>query len=204
MTLPITTERLILRRYTYHDIQDIIEFVSHPSVAKATPEIEATESGVRKYIDLQNSYQPFEQDKCFDLAIERKEDSKVIGLLTLVCREHKQGEIGYAETGYAEIGYAEIGYAEIGYAEIGYALGAKYRGQGYATEAARALMAYGFTSLDLHRIQADTGSDNSASWRVMERLGMRREKQLQEAIFKDGEWVDALIYGILADEWPAD
>ncbi len=194
MTLPITTKHLILRRYTYHDIQDIIEFVSHPSVAKATPEIKATESGVRKYIDLQNSYRPFELDRCFDLAIERKEDSKVIGLLTLVCKEHKQGEIGYAE----------IGYAEIGYAEIGYALGIKYRGQGYATEAARALMAYGFTSLGLHRIQADTDSDNYASWRVMERLGMRREKQLREAIFRDGEGVDTLIYGILADEWPAD
>ncbi len=176
MSLPITTERLVLRRYTYDDIQDIIEFVSHPSVARATPEIGTTESEVRKYIDLQNSYQPFEQDKCFDLAIERKQNGKVIGLLSLVCKEHKQGAIGWA-------------------------LGIKYRGQGYGTKAARALMALSFDLLGLHRIYATTSSRNVDSWRVMERLGMRREGHLREAEFRDGEWLDTLIYGILADEW---
>lgn len=175
MTLPIVTERLVLRRYTYDDIPDVLEFVSHPSVGKATPEIEATESGVRKYIDLQNSYQPFERGKCFDLAIERKQDGKVIGLLSLVCREHQQGEIGWA-------------------------LGVVYRGQGYATEAARALMAYGFTSLGLHRIHAGTDSGNPDSWQVMERLGMRREGYLREAAFEDGKRVDVVIYGMLADD----
>ena len=176
MTLPITTKRLILRRYTEDDIQDILECVAHSSVATATPEIEATEAGVRRYIEMQNSYQPFEQDKCFDLAIERKEDSKVIGLLSLVCKAHKQGAIGYA-------------------------LGIGYRGQGYATEAAQGLVGYGFASLNLHRIYADTDSGNPESWNVMERLGMRREGYFREAIFRDGEWLDVLIYGILAAEW---
>ena len=176
MTLPITTKRLFLRRYTEDDIQNILECVAHSSVANATPEIEATEAGVRRYIEMQNSYQPFEQDKCFDLAIERKEDSKVVGLLSLVCKAHKQGAIGYA-------------------------LGVGYRGQGYATEAAQGLMGYGFASLNLHRIYADTDSGNPASWRVMERLGMRREGYFREAIFRDGEWLDVLIYGILAAEW---
>ena len=95
MTLPIKTERLSLRRFTHNDIQDIIVFISHPSVARATPDIKPNEPTVIKYIDKQNSYQPFEQDKCFDLAIERKEDGKVIGLLSLICRRHKQGEIGW-------------------------------------------------------------------------------------------------------------
>lgn len=176
MTLPITTERLILRRFTYDDVHDVIAFASCPSVAVATPEIEATEPGVRRYIDTQNSYQPFEHGKCFDLAIERKEDGRVIGLLSLVCREHKQGEIGYA-------------------------LGDEYRRQGYATEAARALISYGFTSLGLHRIHAGTESSNPGSWRVMENLGMRREAHLREAISRDDEWLNTIIYGILADEW---
>jgi RimJ/RimL family protein N-acetyltransferase len=176
VTLPITTERLILRRFTHDDIPDVIAFVSHPSVARATPEIEGTKAGVGKYIDLQNSYEPFELDRCFDLAVERKEDGKVIGLLSLVCREHKQGEIGYA-------------------------LGLGYRGQGYATEAARALMTYGFASLGLYRIYATTSSVNAGSWGVMERLGMRREGHLREAESRDGEWVDTLIYGVLAREW---
>jgi len=63
--LPIATERLILRRFTYDDVQSILDFVSHPSVARIVTEIEATESGVEKYIDMQNSYRLFEKDKCF-------------------------------------------------------------------------------------------------------------------------------------------
>jgi RimJ/RimL family protein N-acetyltransferase len=178
MTLPITTEHLILRRYTPDDAQDIVAFASHPSVARATPDFEATDEGVQKYIELQNSYQPFEKDKCFDLAIELKEEGKVIGLLSFVYREHRQGEIGYA-------------------------LGADYRGQGLATEAAGALVSYAFGTLGLHRVQADTSSANPRSWRLMERLGMRREGRLREVEFSDGAWTDKLIYGLLADEWQA-
>jgi RimJ/RimL family protein N-acetyltransferase len=178
MALPITTERLVLRQYTYDDIPDILEFLSHPSVARATPEIKATEQGVRDYIDVQNSSQPFEQDKCFDLAIERKEDGAVMGLLSLVRREHQK-------------------------AEIGWALGIEYRGQGYATESASALVDYAFTSLGLHRIQAGTELPNTGSWGVMERLGMVREAYLRETTLRDGEWQDSLIYGLLSSEWQA-
>ena len=177
MTLPLITERLALRRYTYDDIPDVLAFVSQPSVAKVLPKrIPATEEGVRKYINLQNSYQPFEKDKVFELAVERKEDGRVIGLLGLIRRDHRQGEMGWA-------------------------LVVEYRGQGYATEAARALMDYGFRSLGLHHIHADTNSDNLASWRLMERLGMRREAQLRDAVYQGGKWVDRVIYGILAEEW---
>jgi RimJ/RimL family protein N-acetyltransferase len=179
MTLPIVTERLVLRRYTHDDIPDVLGFASQPSVASVTCErIQATEEGVRKYIDLQNSYQPFEQDKVFELAVERKKDGRVIGLLGLIRRDHRQGEMGWA-------------------------LGVEYRGQGYATEAARALMDHGFNSLGLHRIHADTNSDNRSSWRVMERLGMRREAQLRDSVFEGGKWLDRVIYGMLADEWRA-
>jgi ribosomal-protein-alanine N-acetyltransferase len=178
MSLPITTARLVLRRFSHQDIGDVVELVSHPSVGRETPEIEATESGARKYIDFQNRLEPFQQGKCFDLAIERQVDGKVIGLLSIVCQRHRQGEIGYA-------------------------LGIAHRGQGYATEAAGALAAYGFDTLQLHRIFATTNSDNNASWRVMERLGMRREGCLREAAWRDERWWDKFIYAILAHEWSA-
>jgi RimJ/RimL family protein N-acetyltransferase len=174
MTLPIVTERLVLRRYTHDDIPDVLRFPSQPSVTSEN--IQPTEEGIRKYIDLQNSYQPFEKDKVFELAVERKEDGKVIGLVGLICRDHGQGEIGWA-------------------------LVVEHRGQGYATEAARALMDYGFNSLGLHRIHADTSSDNLASWRIMERLGMRREALLRGSVYEEGKWLDKYIYGMLADEW---
>ena len=177
MALPIVTERLVLRRYTHDDIPDVLKFASQPSVARVTSErIQATEEGVRKYIDLQNAYQPFEKDKVFELAVERKEDGKVIGLLGFIRQDHAQGEIGWAVV-------------------------VEQRGQGYATEAARAVMDYGFNTLGLHRIHADTNTDNPPSWKIMERLGMRREALLRESAFEVGKWIDKYIYGILVDEW---
>ena len=177
MTLPITTERLVLRRYARADQADLLALAAQPEVAKILPgRMPATEAGVRDYIDLQNSYRPFEKDQVFELAVERKEDGRVIGLLGLIRRDPRQGEVGWA-------------------------LAAEYRGQGYATEAAGALIDYGFTKLGLHRIHADTNSDKLASLRLMERLGMRREAQLREAVWAEGKWLDRVIHGILADEW---
>ena len=176
MTLPIRTERLLLRRFAEGDVPDIVAFLDHPSVARATPEIEGTEAGALKYVQMQNGYAPFEQDKCFDLAIERAADGKVMGLLTMIRRKHQQGEIGYA-------------------------LGIEFRGQGYATEAAGGAIDYAFSTLELHRIQAETSSDNPSSYEVMERLGMRREGQMREAESREDAWVDKLVYGILDREW---
>jgi len=175
MTLPILTERLILRRFTHKDIPAIIEIVSHPSIARITTTIKANEVSVKAYVDEQNTYKPFEKGKYYDLGMERKADGRVVGLLGLMCEDHQQ-------------------------ALIGWALGVDYRGHGYVTEAARALIAYGFSELRLHRIYAKTSNINTASWRVMERVGMRKEAQLREAEWRDGEWIDGLIYAILADE----
>ena len=177
MALPIVTQRLVLRRYTREDQADLLALAAHPEVAKVLcGRLTATEEGVGDYIDLQNSYQPFEKDKVFELALERREDGRVIGLVGLIRRDHRQGEIGWA-------------------------LAADYRGHGYAAEAAMAMIDYGFSSLGLHRIHADTNSDNRASRRVMERLGMRKEAQLREAVREKGKWLDRCIYGILAGEW---
>ena len=177
MTLPIITQRLILRRFTPADAESILAFLADPAAASAVPEIQATEAGVQRYIRQQNAYEPFEQDRCFDLAIERLAGGQFLGLVTLVRREHRQ-------------------------AEIGWALGAACRGQGYATEAAGALVAYAFEVLNLHRIQAETTLDNASSWRIMERLGMRREGHLRQAEWQGGTWSDLVIYGLLASEWP--
>ncbi len=171
MTLPILTQRLVLRQFTYNDIQDVIEIVSHPSVARITPNLAANESKVKAYIDKQNSYQPFEKDKYYDLAIEK--DGKLVGLIGLMCQNHRQ-------------------------ALIGWALGVDHRGNGYVTEGARSLMVYAFCELGLHRIYAKTSNINTPSWKVMERVGMRKEAHLHEAEFRDGEWIDVLIYAMLA------
>jgi RimJ/RimL family protein N-acetyltransferase len=84
---------------------------------------------------------------------------------------------------------------------MGWALGIDFRGNGYVTEAARALIQYGFCELNLHRMYAKTSNINAASWKVMERVGMRKETQLREAELRDGKWIDVGIYAILGEEW---
>ena len=73
-------------------------------------------------------------------------------------------------------------------------------GQGYVTEAAQALLTFAFEQLSLHRIFVDIDPRNTASLRVAEKLGMRREAHFVENAWVKGEWTDAIIMAILARE----
>lgn len=89
-------------------------------------------------------------------------------------------------------------------AEVGWCLGAGHQGHGYATEAVAALIEICFEDLSLRRVTAMCFADNTASWRLMERLGMRRETHnVRESLHRSGEWLDGLGYALLADEWRA-
>lgn len=86
--------------------------------------------------------------------------------------------------------------------EIGWVFNPQYYGQGYATEAAQALLDYGFEMLNAHRIIATCQPENPASYRVMEKLGMRREGHFRQCIFRgNGVWWDEYFYAILRTEW---
>jgi RimJ/RimL family protein N-acetyltransferase len=86
-------------------------------------------------------------------------------------------------------------------AMIGYWLGVPYWGKGYCTEAARAVIGYGFESLGLHRIHSYHFGSNPASGRVMQKLGMEYEGRLREHILKWGDYEDHVQYGLLAAQW---
>lgn len=89
-------------------------------------------------------------------------------------------------------------------AELGWVLDPAHTGQGYATEAIRAVIDTCFGPLGLRRVHAGCFADNEPSWRLMERLGMRREEfSRKTALHRSGEWLDGLNYGILAEEWVA-
>ncbi|MFJ4439194.1 GNAT family N-acetyltransferase [Streptomyces sp. NPDC088923] len=85
-------------------------------------------------------------------------------------------------------------------AEIGWSLHPGAVGRGYATEAARALAHLAFT-LGAHRLYARVDAENTASFRVCERLGMRREAHLVENDLWEGRWGDEFVYGLLAREF---
>ena len=87
-------------------------------------------------------------------------------------------------------------------AELGWAFHPDYGGQGYATEAVRELIRVCFTDLGLRRVTANCFAGNDASWRLMERVGMRRELYtVRESLHRSGEWLDGMGYALLADEW---
>ena len=93
--------------------------------------------------------------------------------------------------------------------DVGWVFNRAYQGKGYATEAARAVVDDAFRSRGVRRVTAHADPLNPASWRLCERLGMRREGRLVKNVFfkrdEDGNpiWKDTYLYAILAEEWLA-
>jgi RimJ/RimL family protein N-acetyltransferase len=87
--------------------------------------------------------------------------------------------------------------------QVGYMLGRPHWGQRYMQEALAALIGYGFSALELHRIEADIHPDNIASGRILEGLHFQREGHLRERWFVGGEISDSIIYGLLRKDWEA-
>lgn len=177
---PIKTERLYLRPLTAADLDDIHIYHSDPNVVRYMFwEPRSYEETRAKLEDtIVNASELAGEGTRLVLAVVLPESGKVIGEMTLFWRSefHQQGEIGFV-------------------------FNPAYGGKGYATEAARTVLDLGFEQLALHRIYGRCDARNSASYKLMERLGMRREAHLvQNEIFK-GEWGDELIYAILREEW---
>lgn len=86
-------------------------------------------------------------------------------------------------------------------AQIGYTFSRSYQKQGYAAEAVRCLLDYLFVELQLHRVTATCDAENTASFRLLERVGMRREAFLVENIWFKGAWGSEYKYAILDREW---
>ena len=135
-------------------------------------------------------YEPFAKEACAHEAICRAENPAFIAV-------EKDGRV---------IGNLYLGKDEFG-GEIGWVFAKDAQGKGYATEAAHALMDYAFKTEGLHRILAMCDPQNVPSWKLCERLGMRREAHHLSNVyfFRDekGEpiWKDTYVYAILKTEW---
>lgn len=87
---------------------------------------------------------------------------------------------------------------------LGYLVDPAHAGRGHATDLARALLDLAFTELGLHRVTAGCFADNIASWRVMEKVGMRREQHgVKDSWHAELGWVDGFTYAVLGEEWRA-
>ncbi|MGN4126031.1 GNAT family N-acetyltransferase [Lysinibacillus sphaericus] len=85
--------------------------------------------------------------------------------------------------------------------EIGWVFNPKYYNKGYASEAAQALLNYGFKDMQLHRIIATCQPQNIPSYKVMEKIGMRKEGYFKQCIPHGDDWWDEYYYAVLAKEW---
>ncbi|MBB5956934.1 RimJ/RimL family protein N-acetyltransferase [Saccharothrix tamanrassetensis] len=176
---PVRTERLLLRPFTPADHAALHSWQSRPDVVRylygepKTPEETAESLAMKAAVTW-----PSKEGEHLSLAVER--EGEVIGeaVLKWLNEQHRQGEIGYI-------------------------LHPDHHGHGYATEASRAMLDLGFDHLDLHRIVASCDASNEASWRVMERLGMRREAHFRHGEVFKGSWGEEFVYAILEDEWRA-
>jgi [ribosomal protein S5]-alanine N-acetyltransferase len=101
------------------------------------------------------------------------------------------------------IGFERLGLSGVQAAKLGYAVAAEYWGHGYAVDATRLIIDFGFRELGLHRISAAIGPDNAASVAVAHRLGMTYEGRLRDHVFTNNTWRDSLLYSLLEHEWSA-
>ncbi|MGH3754575.1 MAG: GNAT family N-acetyltransferase [Pseudonocardiaceae bacterium] len=99
------------------------------------------------------------------------------------------------------IGFVRLGLSGVQAAKLGTAVAAAHWGHGYALDATRTLIGYGFSTLGLHRISGAIGPGNAASIALVTRLGFTQEGRLRDHVFTNGAWRDSLLYSLLAHEW---
>jgi [ribosomal protein S5]-alanine N-acetyltransferase len=174
----LITERLIIRSFLPDDWQDLYDYLSDPEVVKFEPYEVFNIQQCQKEATLRAVQE-------FFLAVCLKNSKKLIGNLYFEQTEPKAFSTW----------------------ELGYVFNSKYQKNGYATEACSAILEYAFGKMHIRRVVARCNPQNTASWKLLERLHFRREGHLlQHSFFKyDGQenpiWQDVYEYAILAEEW---
>jgi len=170
---PILTSRLRLRPFRPEDEAEVHAFTSDPQVTRYTSWEPHTRAETNARLRTWIA-----DPSSIQLAIELRKDPAVIGWTGFVSLDSSR------QTGI-----------------FGYLLHRGYWGKGYATEAARGLIDWGFTHLNLHRVVAECATENIASTKILEKLGLRREAHFRKNIMKSGRWQDTYLYAQLKEEW---
>jgi len=178
-TYPILTDRLELRPLTPADEPELLTYRGRADVCRYLPFEPMTPEVLRTRLASDLTRTAIEEEgQGLTLGVRLQSTGELIGDQVMFLRsiKHRTGELGYV-------------------------LAPGAGGQGYATEASRAMLDLAFAEFDLHRVVARLDARNTASARLATRLGMRLEAHfIQDEWFK-GEWSDTLVYAILASEW---
>jgi RimJ/RimL family protein N-acetyltransferase len=173
----LETKRLILRPFRLSDAPAVQELAGERDIADTTMNIpHPYEDGMAE--EWIERHEPsYEDGTIATFAIVPRDGAELVGAISL------QIDRGLNK------------------AELGYWIGKPFWNQGYATEAAIAILAFGFDKLRLNRIQARHLSRNPSSGRVMQKAGMILEGTARQAIIKWGQYEDLVSYGILCEDW---
>lgn len=182
-SLPIRTERLVLRTFTPADRAALADYCSDPEVTRYLPFPALDDAGLdARLARMLAGTAPSRPDESLALAVEER--GVLVGDLML------------------RLGQSHDPDAAPSIAELGWVFAPQHGGRGLATEAARALVDLAFNHYPLHRLMAQLDPRNTASARLCERLGMRHEAHTREDFAdRDGGWSDTAVYGLLRREW---
>jgi ribosomal-protein-alanine N-acetyltransferase len=170
----ITTERLTLREITDEDLPEIFYQRSDPQIMKYIDRAPAQSmDDAQRFITVVKT--ALASNDGITWGIVLKDSSKLIGNIGLwrIIKEHHR-------------------------AELGYALHPEHQSRGYATEAMKAVLQYGFGSMQLHSVEANVNPSNVASIKLLERNGFVKEAHFKEDFYFDGKFLDSAIYSLLA------
>lgn len=172
-------ERVVLRRFAPADLDAFVAYRSRPEVARYqswdAPYPRA--AGERFFSELASGH-PDTPGEWYQFAVVLGQTGELVGDCAAQPRASDPRQV-----------------------EIGFTIAPAHQGNGYATQAVRGLLGYLFWQRHKHRVSASCDPRNTASVRVLERLGMRREGHLRESTWAKGEWTDDLLYAILDREW---
>ena len=177
--LTIKTERLILRPFEKHDLDEVLSYYSLPDVQRYL-DWKARDAGEAKtaFDALRKQTRLTRPGDVLTLAIVRKSDAKVLGHVSIKWTD-----------------------ATASQGELRFAVAPTFRKLGYGSEAVKTMISYAFEHHKLHRIFARTAGQNEASANLLKSLGMRLEAHYREHALFQGEWDEELHFAILDREW---
>jgi ribosomal-protein-alanine N-acetyltransferase len=173
----INTSRLLIRQFQEQDYSSLFEYLSNPSIYRFEPG------------------EPISLEEAKELASERSQGND----FWAVVLKGEQKMVGH-------LYFKQIEPIEFLTWELGYIFSPAFQKKGYATESAYGLIQYGFEHFGIHRVIAHCNPENIASWRVLEKIGMKREGYFRKNIFfhttPDGSplWIDTYAYAILKED----
>ena len=176
--LPITTPRLVLRRLAAADWKDLLEFLSDEELFRYVDNYPIGEKEVLEWLDADQHVKLTSPNTTFCLAIELQPKRTVMGIVFLHFTDDARSQT-----------------------DVRIYISRKCQRQGFAAEALNAVLDFSFAGIGLHRVSASCDSRNIAACRLAEKSGMRREGELINDRYMNGEWINTVLYALLNEEY---